>query len=233
MDPIAAARALPLAHDLSAHGRLIFVDHRGHGLSDHPTDPGLYALPVRVADILAVLDELQIDMAHYVGVSWGARLGFALAEYAPERVQSLVLSANQPYAWDEAWPIVQGVSAGIAATREGGMEAMLRWFESYAGRELVEPERSWLLDNDPNALRAAWQSALDEGPVSRDLSSWRTPCLVIAGERDDMFTNARRAAEEIPGARFVSIAGSGHLASVYESAVLLPEILRLWEEAGR
>ena len=44
-----------------------------------------YALPTRVADATAVLDELGIDRAHVLGFSWGARLGFAIGEHAPAR----------------------------------------------------------------------------------------------------------------------------------------------------
>ena len=232
MDSIPAARALPLARDLAGSCRLIFVDHRGHGKSDRPTVPEAYALPHRVADIVAVLDDLHIERAHYIGVSWGARLGFALAEHAPDRFYSFVLSANQPYAWDTTWPIIQAISGGVDAMRRGGMEAMLRWFEEYAGHTLQEHENSWLLDNDPEALSAAWQSALEEGVIAEDPSRWLTPMLIVAGQKDDMYENARRAAEEIPKARFLDLGAQTHLASVLASALIVPEIKSLWTEVG-
>jgi pimeloyl-ACP methyl ester carboxylesterase len=232
MDPIPAARALPLARDLSGSCRLIFVDHRGHGRSDCPRRPEDYALPLRVADIVAVLDALSIEKAHYIGVSWGGRLGFAAAEYAPGRFWSLVLIANQPYAWDPAWPVVQGLSGGIAAMQEGGIAAMLRWFEEYAGYALADPERAWLLDNDPLALAAAWHAALAEGRVSSDIGRWTTPMLIVAGELDDMYENARQASAEISSAQFISLADQDHLASCYESRRILPAIERIWEQTG-
>ncbi len=37
--------------------RLIYVDHRGHGRSDKPHDAEAYAMPLRVADVVAVLDD--------------------------------------------------------------------------------------------------------------------------------------------------------------------------------
>lgn len=98
-DPLEVAKASRLARELSAEFRLIFADHRGQGRSDKPRDLGAYALPTRAADAVAVLDSLNIDRAHFLGSSWGARLGFALGEHAPERVLSLVLCGNQPYAW--------------------------------------------------------------------------------------------------------------------------------------
>ena len=84
-DPLEVAKASRLAQTLSGQFRLIFADHRGQGGSDKPRDIAAYALPTRVADAVAVLDALGIERAHFLGSSWGARLGFALGEYAPDR----------------------------------------------------------------------------------------------------------------------------------------------------
>src|SRR5688572_2913896 len=85
-DPLQVAKGSSLARALSGEFRLIFADHRGQGGSDKPRDVDAYALATRVADAVGVLDALNIDRAHFLGSSWGARLGFALGEYAPERV---------------------------------------------------------------------------------------------------------------------------------------------------
>jgi pimeloyl-ACP methyl ester carboxylesterase len=45
--------------------RLIYVDHRGLGRSDRPHDAAAYAMPLRVGDAVAVLDELGIERAHF------------------------------------------------------------------------------------------------------------------------------------------------------------------------
>jgi pimeloyl-ACP methyl ester carboxylesterase len=84
------------------------------------------------------------------------------------------------------------------------------------------------LENDPAALEAAWRSTQVEGPVSQDLSKWRVPCLICVGEADEMHDDAERAAEEIPGARFVSLAGHSHISAFYEADdLLLPHIVEL------
>ena len=93
-DPLQVAKASRLARALRGEFRLILADHRGHGGSDKPRSVDAYALPTRVADAVAVLDALGIDHAHFLGSSWGARLGFALGEHAPERLLSLVLCGN-------------------------------------------------------------------------------------------------------------------------------------------
>src|SRR5687768_14621680 len=60
--------------------RLIYVDHRGVGRSDKPHEVEAYAMVLRVADAVSVLDELGIERAHFIGNSWGGRLGFGISE---------------------------------------------------------------------------------------------------------------------------------------------------------
>jgi pimeloyl-ACP methyl ester carboxylesterase len=198
------------------------------------SEANAYALARRVADAVAVLDALGIERAHFLGSSWGARLGFALGEHAPERALSLVLCGNQPYAWNLESPTGQAVAAAVAASKREGMRGFVETFEAALGYRFPEPERTWTLEkNDPAALGAAWRSAQDEGPVSPDLSAWRVPCLICAGEADEMHDDAKRAADEIPGARFVSLAGHSHISAFYEADdLLLPHILDLLRSAA-
>src|SRR5262249_17474553 len=77
--------------------RLILVDARGHGASDKPHDPTAYAHKHHVEDILAVLDDLTIPTAHFLGYSMGGRIGFALATYAPTHFTSLLIGGANPY----------------------------------------------------------------------------------------------------------------------------------------
>lgn len=233
-DPLEVPKTSGLALALSDDFRLIFADHRGQGRSDKPRASERYALPTRVADAVAVLDALDIDRAHFLGSSWGARLGFALGEHAPERVLSLVLCGNQPYAWNLDSPTAHAVAAAIATSRRDGMNGFVETFESALGYRFPEPDRTWILEsNDPAALEAAWRSVATEGPTSKDLGKWQVPCLICAGEADEMHDDAERAAREIPGAKFVSLAGHSHISAFYEAdAVLLPHILGLLRSAS-
>jgi pimeloyl-ACP methyl ester carboxylesterase len=228
-DPLQVAKASRLAHALSSEFRLIYADHRGQGGSDKPRESSSYGLTIRVSDAVAVLGALGIERAHFLGSSWGARLGYAVGEYAPERALSLVLCGNQPYEWNLESPTAQAVAAAIAASRNGGMNGFVAAFESALDYRFPEPARTWTLEkNDPAALEAAWRSVEVEGRVAEDLSKWRMSCLICAGEADEMHDAAKRAAAEIPGAKFVSLTGHSHISAFYEADdVLLPHILEL------
>ncbi|HVF08004.1 MAG TPA: alpha/beta fold hydrolase [Actinomycetota bacterium] len=227
LDPIAVAQASGIALGLRDEFRLIFADHRGHGNSDKPRDHEAYALPLRVADHIAVLDALGIERAHVIGFSWGARLGFAIGELAHDRVRSLVLCGNQPYEWDLSTPIARAVAAGMEASTVEGMEGLIEGFESGLGVRFSEPARTLELANDPNAIYAAWRSVAAEGSISEDLTRWRVPCLIYAGSDDEMHDAARRAAEEIPNATFLSLPGHTHLSAEEEVGAILDPIREL------
>jgi pimeloyl-ACP methyl ester carboxylesterase len=112
LDPVELVRTAPLARalqKLADEFRLVFIDHRGHGRSDKPHDPKAYEMSLRVADVVAALDELDIPRANLVGISWGGRLCFGLGEHAPERVRSLVIIGQQPYTIDPDGPLARVV----------------------------------------------------------------------------------------------------------------------------
>jgi pimeloyl-ACP methyl ester carboxylesterase len=228
-DPLEEAQELPLVHALAGEHRMIFADHRGHGRSDKPHDPSAYALATRVADATAVLDALGIDRAHVLGFSWGARLGFAIGEYAPELVRSLVLCGNQPYPWDTTWPIVSMLTRALESQ---GMQGFLDTIESELGSApLPEVTRARVLANDPIAISAAWQSALTKGAISSNLGAWRVPCLIYVATDDPLAANAQRAASEIPTATFLALGGDTHLSAPYECERVLPAVRELFAAA--
>ncbi len=78
-----------VAAGLSPRFRALAVDFRGRGRSDKP-DSG-YSMNAYAADILALLDELQLEKAVICGHSFGALIGFVLAAQNPERFEKLAI----------------------------------------------------------------------------------------------------------------------------------------------
>lgn len=78
---------------LAADLPILLHDLRGHGASSMP--PTHYRLQDLAADFAALLDHLQIDRAHVVGHSHGARVAMAFAMAHPERVASLTVADTQ------------------------------------------------------------------------------------------------------------------------------------------
>jgi pimeloyl-ACP methyl ester carboxylesterase len=77
--------------------RVVAPDLRGFGASEKPVDVSDYRIGRSVADMVAVLDALEIEKAHVVGHDWGAAVAWALALLAPQRVDRLVvMSVGHP-----------------------------------------------------------------------------------------------------------------------------------------
>ena len=81
---------------VAAGYRAITFDQRGYGASSKPPDIGAYSLKTLAADVIGVLDELDVDQATLVGHDWGSIVAYTTAITQPERVEGLV-SLNVPY----------------------------------------------------------------------------------------------------------------------------------------
>jgi pimeloyl-ACP methyl ester carboxylesterase len=124
---------------LTAAGfRVVAPDLRGFGASEKPADVSEYRVGRSVADMVAVLDDLQIERAHVVGHDWGAGVAWALALMAPERVNRLVaMSVGHP-----------GVKRTLAQ-REKSWYMLLFQF----------PEAEAILQQNDSALLREWAAS--------------------------------------------------------------------------
>lgn len=82
---------------LAASHRIISPDLRGFGWSGSPPD-GDFTKASLAADLLALLDELGVHRAGYLGHDWGGWIGWLLALRAPERWTRLLL-LGIPHPW--------------------------------------------------------------------------------------------------------------------------------------
>jgi len=116
--------------------RVLVPDLRGFGRSDRPVNVEDYKIRYMADDILAILDEAEIDKAHIVGHDWGAAVAWYLALSSSDRLKSLTaLSVGHPAAF---------AAAGFRQ-REKSWYMLLFQFEGVAEK--------WLSDNDWSGLR--------------------------------------------------------------------------------
>jgi 2-succinyl-6-hydroxy-2,4-cyclohexadiene-1-carboxylate synthase len=218
-----AASWAALIHSLPPDIRAIAPDLIGHGRSDSPPDAGRYRMQRCVADLLALLDALQIERADVLGYSMGGRVALHLAAAAPDRVGALVLESSSPgiaEATERQARVVADQALADSIAREGLAAFVERWerlplFASQA--TLPEDTRARLhaqrLLNNPlglaNSLRG--MGAGEQEPLWDRLATLNIPTLLIAGELDAKYRAlADQMAAMLPSARSVIVPGAGH-----------------------
>lgn len=207
----------PQVEMLAAHFRLLRYDTRGHGQSQ--VTPGPYSIAQLGADVLALLDHLGIEKAHFCGLSMGGITGMWLASAHPERIDRLVLSNTAALIGPaDAW------TTRAARVQQEGMASIAsavvsRWLTpDYA---LQHPEQLAYLENmlkgTPAQGYAANCIAVRDADYREAVKKITAPALVIAGAGDIPTPPAegRYLAEAIPGAQYVELAGA-HLSNQQE-----------------
>jgi pimeloyl-ACP methyl ester carboxylesterase len=193
--------------------RLIIPDPLGQGESDKPHATEACSPEHRVADVVAVLDALAVDRAHFWGYSMGGRVGFDMGVRRPDRLTSLVLGGAHPFGGPP--------NVGWAELLGQGMSTFMTGNASMLGALPREIHDRWLT-NDAEALRA---STLNERPsLETSLGAIQLPVLIYCGDRDAPYEAARKAAEAMPNATFVSVPGLGHVEVIVNSDLVLPHV---------
>lgn len=213
---------------LRKDNRLILIDARGNGASDKLHDPSAYEAKERAGDVVAALNDLNIEKAHYFGYSMGGHIGFALAKYAPERFHSLILGGMSPYRRSEEVEEFDQILQRL----EAGPEAAVARQERQSG-PLSPERRARLLANDHQALIASLKGSLSWESMEEVLPSMRMPCLLFAGEADAFYAGAKEAAEHMANATFVSLPGLDHGQANQRSDLVLPHVTKFLMEVSR
>jgi 3-oxoadipate enol-lactonase len=200
---------------LASSFRVLRYDTRGHGASSVPQGP--YSIDDLGRDVLALLDALNIDRAHFCGLSMGGVTGQWLGVNAPHRIDKLILSNTAALVGTE-----EGWRERAALVRAQGMDEVAsgaagRWFTPRfceADPQAVETLLAQLRTS-PAEGYAACCEALAVTDLRGAIERIVAPTLVIAGEEDPVTTvaDAHFIAERIAGAKVVKLAAS-HLSNV-------------------
>jgi pimeloyl-ACP methyl ester carboxylesterase len=196
---------------LPATQRAIAFDQRGFGESDHP-DSG-YTIDGFAADLVGLLDALDIERAVLVGHSYGTFVARCATLAAPERVAALALIGT---GFSTMTPAMDGLQAALRELPDPIPEPFAREFqrgtiyrsipEDFFDRLVVEslkiPARLW-----PVMINA--MARYDD---TRELRELRAPTQLLWGDHDALFSRADqdRFLAAVPAARLKVYEETGH-----------------------
>ncbi|MEP7215962.1 MAG: alpha/beta hydrolase [Anaerolineaceae bacterium] len=198
-----------IATALSATNRLILVDFRGHGKSAKPIRSRSYSKAILTADVIAVMDELNVPRARVFGYSMGAMIAAELLLTHPARFSAAILGGM-----GVAWPS-RGKGNGRDEEPEG--------FEPPEIHQNRSPGRllRYFTQTNGLAMGAAWRGIF-RGQAPMDtarLHEIRVPVLAIVGSRDRFCSGTRALAQLIPDCQRVVVPGRGHLGTIADPAL--------------
>ena len=222
--------------------RVVRCDMRGFGRSP------IVSMPITHApDIAALLDQLGIAHAAFVGCSLGGRVALELALSRPDLVAGLVLAGATT-------PEALAMAPEMAAHTSGLMEAIGRRDLDAAVEVSV---RTWVdgphrvpaqVDADLRAKVASmqrgafintrefatsWREDFLVTELAERLGNIHAPTLVVVGELDMGFIRdqAHVFAAAIQGARLVTLAGTAHAPSIERPAAFNDVVVPFLETA--
>ncbi|MGO4331129.1 alpha/beta fold hydrolase [Cupriavidus sp. 2TAF22] len=213
--------------------QVVRADIRGHGDSTVDTAPA--SMDDLVADTVAVLDTLDLEQVHYVGLSLGGMIGFGLGLHHAERLLSLCLCdarADAPPEVAAPWDarIEQARAGGCAALADGTLE---RWFGlPFLTREPETAARLRAIAASTSVTGfAGCARAIQQLNYLPALAGIRTCTTLLVGANDGVLPEANKAIQTmIQGSRLDLIEGAGHLPNIDQperfNAALLRHLAR-------
>ncbi|MEU6289372.1 alpha/beta fold hydrolase [Streptomyces sp. NPDC046988] len=211
--------------ELAKEFRVIVPDLPGYGRSSKgidPTDPfGALATGIR-----GVLDQLDLEKAHFVGNSYGGACALRLALDTPQRVDRMVLMGPGGIGTTRALPTPGLNSLLNYYTGDGPSRQKLEKFirdylvfnAAHIPDSIIDARYRDSLDAEvvadpplrrPKSLRALWKMDFTR---DKRLNQLAVPTLVLWGAADKVNrpSGGRMLAERMPNCDLYEVANTGH-----------------------
>jgi pimeloyl-ACP methyl ester carboxylesterase len=229
---------------LAAGGRFVIrYDNRDTGRSTtYPPGAPPYTGSDLVADAVAVLDAVELQRAHVVGLSSGGALAQVLALDHSDRVASLCVIATSPAGPEKDLPgmaaedvaRLSAIAAPDWSDRESVVDYLVAYSRAIAGRSRPFDEARHrrmierAYDRSASMQSMTNHDLIDSPPRWRErLGGMRIPTLVIHGREDPLlpYPHGVALAAEIPGARLLTLEHAGHELPREDLDIVVPAIL--------
>lgn len=203
----------PVLERLPSSVRAIAVSQRGHGDSDRP-ERG-YRVEDFAADVVPLLDALEIGRAVLVGHSGSCPVARRVALESPERVAGLVLEASPTTLRDDAG--LEAFLASVVSDLEDPIDPeLVRTFVADTSTDAMDPDFVDVLVAEVLQVPArVWKemfAALQEYDDTDRLESIAAPTRLVWGDADQLVGRDMqdRLVGSIPDATLLVHPGVGH-----------------------
>lgn len=166
--------------------RVIAIDCRGHGRSDKPT--GKYTIPLFADDMVKLLNQLEIQSFHLVGLSMGGMIAFQIAVDHSQQVKTLTIINSSPAVPYNTLALKITVWSRLVIIKLMGLKKLAK----VIGKKLFPLDnqgnlRAQLITSMQMLTKSSYSRSLLSflgWDVSDKLSLLQMPVLVVAAEHD-------------------------------------------------
>jgi pimeloyl-ACP methyl ester carboxylesterase len=207
----------------------VLFDHRGHGLSDHPTSVEANHLQRYADDVVGLVEHLGQSSVAFFGWSNAVSVGLKVAQEKPGLFNALVLfGAIGRRTTPEQ--IASSTATRVEEIRQKG------WWCILDGMVECEkfPVPRWFLDDVVATDIRPWL-AFSQARPDWNWSSWdamprvKAPTLYLAGELEDPDDLLAEAARVTPNATRIRIPDREHINAFLYSEYVVPRVLEFLE----
>ncbi len=202
--------------------QVITFDNRGVGGSDKPTGP--YTMRTMADDTIGLMDYLDIDKAHILGVSMGGMIAQEVAINSPKRVRKLVLgctfaredeTGGHSLEYFKALGLEEGCSAdqlrSVATGKVLGTVFSLSFNSRLYRMSVVPLSKVYARLVATEGVAAQFEAIVGHDTLDK-LHMIEAPTLVIMGTQDRLIrpSSSEVIANRIPNAKLVKVEGGSH-----------------------
>jgi 3-oxoadipate enol-lactonase len=208
--------------------RCVAVDWRGQGAT--PPTPDGYDMDTLAADLIALIEHLEVGPVHYAGLSMGGFVGQRLAARRPDLVRSLILidTSSGPEDPDKVsrYRLLAAIYGLFGMKPLLGQVAPIRFTPTYiattAGSATVATWVGELRSTNRRCIKKEIRGVTDRLPIVDEIGRITAPTLVLVGAEDvaTPVAKAERIAHGIPGAQLIVMPGVGHVSTLESPALV-------------
>lgn len=217
--------------------RLILPDLKGYG--ETASNFEKIFIEEQALDLALLLDELQIEQVHLIGLSMGGQIIVEFQRLFPHRVKSLIICASLPNAeTEESYTKRLELAASIKQT--GLLEYTKKDIHKYINLAEIEESSDiykhlykMMVETTIEGAVASHRGRAERRDNSNYVKNIKVPTLLIAGEKDYFFKvdSMRELAKKIPNSQFEIVQNSGHIPNMEYPNLFNDLILKFYNSA--
>ena len=204
--------------------RCVVFDNRGAGRSSKPDYP--YTMEMFADDTIGLMEALDIENAHILGISMGGYIAQQIASSYPEKVRSLIL-ASSSFGGPNAIPADKKTMALLVAVptetlskeqaREMRYNAIFSPLFLQENKLMIKQTEEWV-DQYPTPIYAQvhQSSAVLAFNAETEVKQISAPTLILQGDSDLVIPpkNAEMLADCISTSKLILIEGGSHMSFI-------------------